>query len=283
MIYVNTTKKKTCGRNNQPIPPMVIDYATVENVPFQFIDSQNKIQELDSSMSGLYFAASLGIGQKETLLFVADDYTIEDNAIDFTVDTYTSTYLEAIKKKYTEVNIEIGQSTDDGRRVLLRDIALACPRVYVDGEPPQPPYNNYYTKSETNDLVSSTLSSAEAYTDAHIQTLQEYVDEKTAAAEWETIDPSTASATISGKLYLHTPSSAPSYTLLDVDDNKEHEVTIDVKFSSTQTIAFLNEAGSVIPMLKDIEINADSVWRFYCVYSPLQSSWKIMPISLMEA
>ena len=156
MNYINLKKKRLVGRNNQPIfNQFIIDYSTVEDVSFQIIDDKNQIQELINT-EGLYFAGSVGIGkQSYELLFLSKDYKVVDNIITFKVDTYTINYLNYIKKKNTEINIEIGQESLDVKKVILRDFALACPRVYVTGLAPQEiESKNYYTKTEVDELIN---------------------------------------------------------------------------------------------------------------------------------
>ena len=155
MNYINLKKKRLVGRNNQPIfNQFIIDYSTVEDVSFQIIDDKNQIQEITDT-EGLYFAGSVGIGkQSYELLFLSKDYKVVDNIITFKVDTYTINYLNYIKKKNTEINIEIGQESLNVKKVILRDFALACPRVYVTGLAPQEiESKNYYTKTEVDELI----------------------------------------------------------------------------------------------------------------------------------
>ena len=156
MNYINLKKKRFVGRNNQPIfNQFIIDYSTIEDVSFQIIDDKNQIQEITDT-EGLYFAGSVGIGkQSYELLFLSKDYKVVDNIITFKVDTYTINYLNYIKKKNTEINIEIGQESLDVKKVILRDFALACPRVYVTGLAPQEiESKNYYTKTEVDELIN---------------------------------------------------------------------------------------------------------------------------------
>ena len=156
MNYINLKKKRLVGRNNQPIfNQFIIDYSTVEDISFQIIDDKNQIQELINT-EGLYFAGSVGIGkQSYELLFLSKDYKVVDNIITFKVDTYTINYLNYIKKKNTEINIEIGQESLNVKKVILRDFALACPRVYVAGLAPQEiESKNYYTKTEVDELIN---------------------------------------------------------------------------------------------------------------------------------
>ena len=156
MNYINLKKKRLVGRNNQPIfNQFIIDYSTVEDISFQIIDDKNQIQEITDT-EGLYFAGSVGIGkQSYELLFLSKDYKVVDNIITFKVDTYTINYLNYIKKKNTEINIEIGQESLNVKKVILRDFALACPRVYVTGLAPQEiESKNYYTKTEVDELIN---------------------------------------------------------------------------------------------------------------------------------
>ena len=155
MNYISATKKRLVGRNNQVCTsPIVLDYSTTEDVSFQLIDERNQIQPV-SGLTGLYFAGSLGVGQQSyDLLFLSKDFTVSEDVITFRVDTYTRNYLDRIKKRGTEISIEIGQISLDVKRVILRDYALAMPRVYVAGLSPQEiESNDYYTKEETDELI----------------------------------------------------------------------------------------------------------------------------------
>lgn len=163
--YINLEKKRLVGRNNQPIPPLQTDYSTVTDEVFTFIDSNNKIIELPAS-GGLYYAGSLKMNQSpSSLLWLCEDFTISGNQLTFNnIDTYTSGYMREIKKKYTEVNIEIGVSDGENKKVFLRDTALANPRVYIDGiDPHDIPIPDFATKeyvdaavSGKQDLITST-------------------------------------------------------------------------------------------------------------------------------
>ena len=146
------------GRNNQPnTVPLAIDFHTLGTVDFCFIDSRNQIKVLNPDLK-LYFAGSLKMNKgSDQLLFLSRIYTIQNNIITFTVDTYTQPFVEQITKKNTEINIEIGIETESAQQVLLRDTAYANPRVYVAGlTPPQIEPNNYYTKTEVDDMLEET-------------------------------------------------------------------------------------------------------------------------------
>lgn len=186
MHYINIEKKRLCGRNNQTIPPLIVDYSTVENVEFTFINSQNQIQPLEAGLSGLYFAGSLKMGDMSSnLLFLSKDYTISGNVLTFRVDTYTQSYLQQIRKKNTEINIEIGQIALDTKQVLLRDYALANPRVYVAGlSPAEIESNDYYTKEETLELLDGWYGEAKEYTDSVALELSGAIDGKVDTLEF---------------------------------------------------------------------------------------------------
>lgn len=146
--YVNIVKKILVNRNNGlPSLQFIVDYDTYEDVKFQFINNINQIQTLDTNAS-YYFAG--GTKDFKTLIFLSSDYTIEENVLTFTVDTYTQQYLDNIKKKNTSINIEIGYFLGDEKVILLRDQAVANPRVYKEGVSPTDLTINYYSKDEAD-------------------------------------------------------------------------------------------------------------------------------------
>ena len=146
------------GRNNQPNTiPLILDFHTLGNIQFCLIDDKNQIRALPDNVT-LTFAGSLKMNEISTnLLFVSKTYTITDDIINFTVDTYTEPFLTQIKKKNTEINVEISMEFEDGhQKLLLRDYAYACPRVYIDGLPPTP-VESYYTKDEVDSLINGVI------------------------------------------------------------------------------------------------------------------------------
>ena len=154
--YININKKRLVGRNNQPSSvPLAIDFHTLGNIQFCLIDDKNQIRALPEN-SALTFAGSVKMGEiSQNILFLSTTYTVsEDNVINFTVDTYTEPFLTQIKKKNTEINVEISIKFEDGhQKLLLRDIAYANPRVYIEGVPPAP-VECYYTKDEVDSLIN---------------------------------------------------------------------------------------------------------------------------------
>ena len=154
--YINIEKKRLVGRNNQPNAlPLILDFHTLGNIQFCLIDDKNQIRALPEN-SALTFAGSVKMGEiSQNILFLSTTYTVsEDNVINFTVDTYTEPFLTQIKKKNTEINVEISIKFEDGhQKLLLRDYAYACPRVYIEGVPPTP-VEYYYTKDEVDSLIN---------------------------------------------------------------------------------------------------------------------------------
>ena len=153
--YINTNKKRLVGRNNQPNSlPLAIDFHTLGTIDFAFINDCNQIKPINENLK-FYLAGSKKMNKEASkLLFLSKTYTIKDNVITFTVDTYTQPFIEEITKKNTEINVEISAETDNAQQVLLRDIAYANPRVYVPGfTPPPVDPTEYYTKDEVDNLL----------------------------------------------------------------------------------------------------------------------------------
>ena len=119
-------------------------------VSFSFIDDKNKILPIDENQS-YYFA-----GKLNEILFISKEYSINNNVITFTVDTYTEPFLAEITKRNTEIQIELGYNTDGVQTVLLRDFAYAQPRVYIEGlNPGKVNFSDYYTKEEVDQMFST--------------------------------------------------------------------------------------------------------------------------------
>ena len=115
---------------------------------FSFIDDKNKILDIDSSQN--YYLA----GKNKEILFISKTFNISDGIITFDVDTYTEPFLNEIKKRNTEIQIELGYNTFGIQKVLLRDYAFAQPRVYIEGlNPSKVDLTDYYTKGEVDELI----------------------------------------------------------------------------------------------------------------------------------
>ncbi len=147
MNYINTNKKRIVGRNNQQINSFIaLDYHISDSIEFQFINDKNQIQNIPFGY--FYFAgAIIKPNNQSELLFMSQDYTISDTTLSFKYNTYTEPFLNLIKKKNTQINIEICYKYDDLEYLVLRDYALVNPRAYIEGKQPQP-VTEYYTKQE---------------------------------------------------------------------------------------------------------------------------------------
>jgi len=159
IFYINKLKKIVVGRNNQTATQIInIDFQTIGEISFSFIDDRNKILPIED---GQYYFA----GKKDTLLFFTEDFKIENNVLTFKVDTYTEPFLNAITKRNTEIEVEIGFKNEAAKNVCLRDYAFAQPRVYIDGLPPgNIALSEYYTKTEIDALFSEVGVDLSDYT-----------------------------------------------------------------------------------------------------------------------
>lgn len=167
MNYVSSERKILVGRNNQKISPWVNDFDTETSAAFTFINSSNQIIELPD-VSGYYFAGSWKMNPSgEDMLWLCKDFTVDGGTLTFTgIDTYTSGYFKHIKKKFTEIDIEIGLYNGDDKQVLLRDIGLANPRVYLDGvDPHDIDLDEFATEEWVEDNFPSKEWLAENYPD----------------------------------------------------------------------------------------------------------------------
>lgn len=86
------------GRNNQTATiSLNLDFHTIGEVSFSFIDDKNKILPIDENQS-YYFA-----GKLSEILFISKEYSINNNVITFNVNTYTEPFLAEITKRNTEI------------------------------------------------------------------------------------------------------------------------------------------------------------------------------------
>lgn len=147
IYYTNIEKKKLCNRNNGTLKTLPrIDFQVQSTFSVVFIDSLNKIIEIDPTDS-FYIAGGIDVMKDSSnLLFYSDDFTLDNNMLRFTVNTYTDNYLKHIKNTGTPIYLEIG-IINEKKTILLQDIVLAQPRVYLDGVAPIN-IEVYYTKEE---------------------------------------------------------------------------------------------------------------------------------------
>ena len=91
-----------------------------------------------------------------------------------------------------------------------------------------------------------------------------------------TIPAATSAYTLDDGVYIHTPSSAPTYTLPAISDaTGTHTVILMVSFATVQTLSFEDAGGNTLAPLDSPEIGQNYVVEYLCMYSPLQSSWVI--------
>lgn len=181
MHYINIDKKRLCGRNNNQISPILFDAATEEPLQIQFITSNNQLVHLNpEELSGLYLAGNTKPSEPSyDLLFLSKDYTIENDILTFNYSTYTKNFLRKITKRNQEILIEIGQIALEKKTLLLRDYALANPRVYIEGNVPEDvDWLDYYTKEEVNELVAQSLDAAEEFASGLALELSGALDDK---------------------------------------------------------------------------------------------------------
>lgn len=152
--YTNIEKKKLCNRNNGELKTLPrFDFQMEDYFSVIFVDSLNKIIEIDPT-DQFYIAGGLDVMKNsENLLFYSEDFTLENNRLTFTIDTYTDNYLKHIKNTNTPIYLEIG-ILNEKKTILLQDIVLAEPRVYLDGISPTN-IEVYYTKAQIDEKLAA--------------------------------------------------------------------------------------------------------------------------------
>lgn len=287
--YINIEKKRLVGRNNQPNNlPLAIDFHTLGTIDFAFINDCNQIKPIDENLK-FYLAGSKKMNREESkLLFLSKTYTIKDNVITFTVDTYTQPFIEEITKKNTEINVEISAETDDSQQVLLRDTAYANPRVYVPGfTPPPVDPTEYYTKDEVDNLLNDyqPISGMNLYAlKSDISSGGEKLDENAYYLDVNNM----ATYNTPGLLTTTYYSSNKSEEVISSQINKAKEIaweyTFDHKkilsksskwyFSDFKSFNFYNSIGnrSDIEMNIYYQKNNDNIVKFAAIKSDISSN-----------
>ena len=154
IYYSNINKKKLCNRNNGELKTLPrFDFQMQDYFSVTFIDSLNKIIDIDPN-DLFYIAGGLDVMKNsENLLFYSEDFTLENNRLTFTIDTYTDNYLNHIKNTNTPIYLEIG-ILNEKKTILLQDTVLAEPRVYLDGVAPTN-IEIYYTKAQIDEKLAA--------------------------------------------------------------------------------------------------------------------------------
>ena len=187
--YISENRKVLVTRNNGINKNLLcLEYDVEASLDFQIVDSNNQLVHIDDNLSGLYLAVGLKLGEpSRDLLALSKDYTISNDTIHFSLQTYTENWLNRVRKASTEAYFELGQMSLNQKRVIARDYCYVWPRCYIEGlSPQQIDTQNFYNKTEVNELVdaaeaelknyadgqdAATLASATAYTDEQIASI----------------------------------------------------------------------------------------------------------------
>ena len=185
--YISQDRKVFITRNNGIMKqPLCLEYDVEASLDFQIIDKNNQIVHIDDNLSGLYLAVGLKLGEpSRDLLALSKNYTISNDTIHFSLQTYTENWLNRVRKASTEAYFELGQMSLNQKRVIGRDYCFVWPRCYIEGlSPQQIDTSDFYNKTETQELLAQNLSSAQAYADgqdaATLASATAYTDEKIA-------------------------------------------------------------------------------------------------------
>lgn len=153
MYYVNTYKQCFVNSVNMQLKtPIVTDYASDKIMQIAFLDKCGKPIKLNTAAK-IMIAADTDLNLDTAPCFYSEGVIIGDNVVRFQINTYTVQYLDRVKYQNTNMYIQISMQLNDKTSVLLQDVILAQPRVYVQGLPPSP-VSRYYTKDETDQLLN---------------------------------------------------------------------------------------------------------------------------------
>ena len=159
MNYINTHKRRLVNSVNQlSVSKLDFDYAVTDKFTFKLFDKTGK--ELIISQGDLfYMAGKTSHLLTDTPCFLCDTFTLEDNAITFTVDTYTAEYLAKVIAPDTVIYIEIGRKTteDETYKVILKEEGTAQERIYVPGLPIPFVMGQYYDTGEIDNLLAGKV------------------------------------------------------------------------------------------------------------------------------
>lgn len=161
MIYINTDKRKLVNSVNFVLDrKLSFDYEDIATLEITFFDRQGKPIAYDPA-DEFYIIGNDQLNFDKPI-FYSEAVEVDGNTVSFTVDTYTENYLAKIANRDTAIFVEIGvkKAEDTYYKVLYQDEALAQPRIRVDGVPPSPP-DEYYTKTETDDLLADFPTTTE--------------------------------------------------------------------------------------------------------------------------
>lgn len=188
--YISENRKILVTRNNGINKNLLcLEYDVEASLDFQIVDSNNQLVHIDDNLSGLYLAVGLKLGEpSRDLLALSKDYTISNDTIHFSLQTYTENWLNRVRKASTEAYFELGQMSLNQKRVIARDYCYVWPRCYIEGLSPQEIDSNaFYNKTEVNELVDAAEAELKTYADekatAALTESKSYTDEQISALD----------------------------------------------------------------------------------------------------
>ena len=92
------------------------------------------------------------------------------------------------------------------------------------------------------------------------------------------IPAATSAYTLAEGVYIHTPASAPTYTLPAVTDaTRTRYIELTVKFTNVQSYSFVDSSNTAITPVTTPTISAGDIYTFRMEYSSFLSRWVITP------
>ena len=135
--YISERKKICVNSHNQPSQLLIqTDYYLNETYNFQVINAINQIVQFDNETTYQIYGSYIDAKNQIHILFYTPNYVIRNNILSFTINTFTSEYLAYVKTNKTQINISIVAKKGNNSYMVLRDIALANPRAYLEGQAP---------------------------------------------------------------------------------------------------------------------------------------------------
>ena len=138
IYYISQKRKILVGRNNQVNQDLLkFDYRVTDKFNFQVVNSINQIIPPTSTKYEL-FGSYVDNKQQLHILFFAQNDPVTGNTIPFTVDTYTSEFMNYVKieKEIDLTIVAVNPDNENDKSMVLRDRALVYPRPYIQGRVP---------------------------------------------------------------------------------------------------------------------------------------------------
>lgn len=182
VFYISSFYKRFCNRNNGvSSKPVKIFNHTVDTLEVSIVDPNN---QLVTPPEGQYYLVGSFVKRgADTPVFLCTDFSINDKVILFNYSTYTYEFLNLIRGENVQIALEIGYKDSEGEHVILQDTAFASQRYYVEGMPDPARLSEYYTKTQTDAVISSKIEEAvsglasQEYVDQQLETKQNLITE----------------------------------------------------------------------------------------------------------